>query len=73
MKMNTHSTFPYHLSWTSQDIADAVPLRLFELVNFEAGDDAAGNAATSAPARREWRHRDYLRSSALPAFVRVHG
>ena len=69
--MNTHS-FPFDLSWTPQDLADAVPMRLFELAAFDAGSDNASNAATNAPARRDWRRRDYLRLSDLPSFIRVH-
>ena len=69
--MNTHS-FPFDLSWTPQDLADAAPLRLFELAAFDAGRDNASNAATSSPARRDWRRRDYLHLSDLPTFIRVH-
>jgi len=71
--MNTQSNFPYRLSWTSQEIVDAVPLRLFEVVSFEAEGKAAGNAGNHAPERRAWGHRNYLRSPDLPAFVRVRG
>ena len=68
--MNTHS-FPFDLSWTPQDLADAAPLRLFELVTFDAGSDRASNAASTTP-RRDWRRRDYVRLSDLPTFIRVH-
>jgi hypothetical protein len=74
--MSTHYTsshsFPFDLSWTPQDLADAAPLRLFELVTFDAGSDHASNAAASASTRRDWRRRDYVRLSDLPTFIRVH-
>lgn len=76
--MNTSSTFPSSpftsgLNWTSQDLADAVPLRLFELFGFDAGPngaDVSGRCANQRP-RRAWR-REYLRTAELPAFIRVH-
>ena len=71
--MKTSSTFPFNLHWTSQDIADAVPLRLFELFAFDAGPGGAGLAgrcANQSP-RRAW-HRGYVPAAELPAFVRVH-
>ena len=69
--MNTTSTFPYRLHWTAQDIADAVPLRLFELFSFDAGAGGADldRSANHLP-RRNWRGA-YLRVSELPAFIRV--
>lgn len=71
--MNTKPTFPYALSWTPQDIADAVPLRLFELFGFNAGPngtDVVDRCANQLP-RRTLRN-GYLRQRDLPAFVRVH-
>jgi len=70
--MNTTSTFPYRLHWTAQDIADAVPLRLFELFSFDAGADGADleRSANQLP-RRHWRGA-YLRIGELPASFRVH-
>lgn len=55
--MNTRSPFPFpdQLNWTSQDLADAVPLRLSELFAFDASlagivasDSANPTAATRA-------------------------
>ncbi len=70
--MKTPSTFPFAAHWTAQDLADAVPLRLFELFAFDADGDGAhlGRVANHAP-RRSLRGA-YLRNSALPAFIRVH-
>lgn len=68
--MNTHS-FPFDLSWTPQELADAAPLRLSEFVAFDAGDADAANAAASAPMQRDWRRRSYLQTAELPAFIRI--
>ena len=69
--MNTSSTFPFAPHWTAQDLADAVPLRLFELFAFDAGADGADldRSANHLP-RRNWRGA-YLRVGELPAFIRV--
>lgn len=69
----THD-FPRH--WTPQDLADAVPLRLFEVVEFAGNLAAASNSATT-PAARDWRHRGdvrtakYLRAAGFPPRFRV--
>ena len=55
------------LRWTSQDLVDAVPLRLHEIDLFDA---AASHAASANAARfqREPRLRNaYLAAAALPA------
>ena len=71
--MKTSTNFPYGLNWTSQDIADAVPLRLFELIDFDAARDGLRtthqNASAQAP-RRAWR-RHYATGAALPARMLV--
>lgn len=69
--MNMHAAFPYRLQWTSEQIADAVPLRLFELAEavFIDFDPRAGNdMRASRP--RTWRGA-YRTPTALPALVRV--
>jgi len=71
--MNTHSIFPSRLHWSAQDLAAAVPLRLFELYRFEAEADAAENAARLArviPAR-DFRG-GYVRPAPLPTRFSVH-
>ncbi|MGH8075306.1 MAG: hypothetical protein ACREO4_14745 [Lysobacter sp.] len=52
--MNTRSPFPDQLNWTSQDLADAVPLRLSELFAFDASlaDIVAGDSANATVATR---------------------
>lgn len=69
--MNTSSTFPFAPHWTAQDLADAVPLRLFELFAFDA--DAAGaipGRSANQPPRRGLRGA-YLRNGELAASFRV--
>ena len=71
--MTTHSIFPSRLHWSAQDLAAAVPLRLFELYRFEAEADAAENAARLArviPAR-DFRG-GYVRPAPLPTRFSVH-
>ncbi|HEV8695334.1 MAG TPA: hypothetical protein VGQ93_14300 [Lysobacter sp.] len=72
--MNTYSNpaYPNHSfpqNWSSQDLVDAVPRRLFELVNFE--DDREAANTTAAPSAHDWRRRGYLCGAELPAFIRV--
>ena len=73
--MNTANTLhapdmPLHTHWTSRDIADAVPLRLSELLDFDAGRDigtAQASANTVAP-RHLRRPQNFMRNTALPFF-----
>ena len=66
--MHVPSATPFeHLRWTSQDIADAVPLRLHEIDLFDAAD-ARGASANAARFRQPPRLRNaYLAAAALPA------
>ncbi len=70
--MNTHSHFPDQLHWTSQDLADAVPLRLFELFAFDAtpAGAAVGPCANQSPSRRKWSE-SYLTTDRPPPLFRV--
>ena len=71
--MSTYPNFPSHLPWSAHELADAVPLRLFELYRFEAEADAAENAARLArviPAR-DFRG-GYVRPAPLPTRFSVH-
>ena len=62
-----------HLRWTSQDIADAVPLRLRDFDLFDAADcreaDASANAARFQRASR--LRQASLGTAALPARFNV--
>ena len=71
--MNTSSTFPFAPQWTAQQLVDAVPLRLFGLLAFDADAQGADLArSANQPPRRSWRGA-YRRNSELPASFRVHG
>ena len=61
--------FPETLHWNAQDIADAVPLRLFELYAFDPAD--ARPCANRAPARAV--RRSYLPPQPQAALFRVRG
>ncbi len=54
------------LRWTSQDIADAVPLRLHELDLFDAATHGDANAANAARQRLRIAHA-YRAVEPLPA------
>ena len=69
--MNTRSAFPFHLYWTSQELTEAVPLRLHALVRFDAAADEAANATAAPRSRPSGLRRGYLQRNELPAFVRV--
>ena len=79
MSLSSHNpAYPQHFfpqAWSAQDLADAVPLKLFEAFDFDAAQlpdapVAASNAA-AAPLSRDWRRQEYLRGDAMPTFVRV--
>jgi hypothetical protein len=59
--MNAFVLFPAHLHWTSQQLAEAVPLRLHEMFAFDAGlqADAAGEAQPQP-------RRDYAPRPPMP-------
>lgn len=61
---------PLQTHWTSQDLADAVPLRLSELLDFDADRDigterASANTVTS---RHAPRPESFARNTTLPFF-----
>jgi hypothetical protein len=67
------SGYPQHFfpqSWSAQDLADAMPLRLFEAVDFKALSLPVEASNAAAPAARAWRRR-YADAGNLPAVVRV--
>lgn len=71
--MNTYPDFPSRLHWSAHALADAVPLRLFELYRFDADDGTSGNAGRFGRpmASRELRG-SYVRPAPLPTRFSVH-
>ncbi|KGM53191.1 hypothetical protein N800_06890 [Lysobacter daejeonensis GH1-9] len=69
--MNASSHFPASLHWSAQELAAAVPLRLFELLDFDAPRDDARAANNAATPRRALR-AGYACNAALPAHFHVH-
>ena len=69
--MNASSHFPASLHWSAQELAAAVPLRLFELLDFDA-PIADARAANSTPVPRRALREGYARNAALPAHFHVH-
>ena len=67
--MNASNLLPLHPHWDADALADAVPLRLFELLDFDAPDGAARGVAT-VPVPRAW-HGAYRVASPWPDFMRV--
>ena len=72
MKIN-HSVMPLHTHWDSRQLADAVPLRLSQLLDFSADtlracDRASANAAALHGSRRS---ASFLTAPSLSQF-RIH-
>ncbi len=65
---NAFLAFPDSLHWSAQDLADAVPLRLFELYAFDPADaqPCANHATRPAPCR------SYVPATQATLF-RIHG
>ncbi|HEU0307174.1 MAG TPA: hypothetical protein VFR30_09435 [Lysobacter sp.] len=78
--MSTHSPYPNHSfpqNWSALDLADAVPLRVSELVTLglvEIGSVdiarpfVAANSPFATPAARDWRRRGYVSGPDLASF-----
>lgn len=66
--MNAANSYDFAPQWNAQELTDAVPLRLHQLVDFDRDrDDArAANAASAAP-KRSTRLR-FAAAIALPLF-----
>lgn len=64
--MNAFAHFPARLHWTSQQLADAVPLRLHELFAFDAAYLGGDRAANGGGRRRGARDPGYAARSSLP-------
>lgn len=69
----TDAGFPFPAGWNARDLADAVPLRLFELIDFDALRAVDAACANQPAARRRAWHRGYTANAALPARLRVRG
>lgn len=67
--MNTSVAFPSTLHWDARQLADAVPLRLFEAIDFDLIRQPAANAAVRH-ASRAWRGA-YHANPPLPARIDV--
>ena len=61
--------FPSQLHWTSEQLADAVPLCLHQLLAFDAVH--AGDSANTSVPIRQLRPRRYLSDSPAPDVFRV--
>ena len=61
--------FPSQLHWTSEQLADAVPLRLHQLFAFDAGDLLG--SANAASASRHARSGNYLPATPAPDVFRI--
>ncbi|MDH5824861.1 hypothetical protein QFW77_17980 [Luteimonas sp. RD2P54] len=72
--MNPPNALPFNFNWNPQQIADAVPPRLFELDLFALDPFRGGGAGVPANRPRPRAlQRGYLHQRALPALFRVHG
>lgn len=67
---NAFVAFPDRLHWDAQDLADAVPLRLFELYAFDPAD-ARPSANRAAP--RIAHGRSYVPMATQSTLFRVRG
>lgn len=68
--MHATRVFPFDLRWDSHDLADAVPLRLSELLRFESAD--VRPCANRAHSPRD-RRAGYMPATRPAAFFRVRG
>jgi hypothetical protein len=71
MTMNAaNNAYDFAPQWNAQQLTDAVPLRLHQLIDFDQVRDA-GNArsANSESTRRNSRLGRYLTACALPMFA----
>lgn len=67
--MNTVSAFPFGLHWNAQQLADAVPLRLHEAINFQALHYGQIDASANDPRMRgRVPARPYAPATALSGF-----
>ena len=69
----THLATPFDaLRWNAQQLADAVPLRLHQVLRFDIGADArSANTPISHAPIGHAQHDGYLASEAAPPLFRV--
>lgn len=73
MSTPTPSAFPFNLHWTCDQLADSVPLRLFEVALSDIMPGADGRTTASANrAPSPSRRRGYAPAGALSALFQVH-
>jgi|HigsolmetaAR201D_1030396.scaffolds.fasta_scaffold01483_5 hypothetical protein len=65
--MNAFAPFPGRLHWTAQQLADAVPLRLWQLYAFDARPAGRATDAANRAVRRARRTAAYAAPSPLPS------
>jgi hypothetical protein len=63
--MNAFAPFPARLHWNAQQLADAVPLRLSQMLGFERARDIGPVAAANREAPRPRHASGYLDMPAL--------
>jgi len=71
--MNTYPDLPFDLHWDSQQLADAVPLKIHELSAFDvdAGASGTNDDRFGRKTQRQWRC-GYLRNDPPTFLFRVH-
>ncbi len=62
---NAHCFAPH---WNAQELTDAVPLRLYQLVDFDHADDHSPRASANAPHAPRRSYNDRTPSRSLPIF-----
>jgi hypothetical protein len=70
MTIQAQPAFPFHLHWTPGQLADSVPLRLFELPLFDAREDGAPASANQT--RRRSFAVGYAPRTMLASCFRIH-
>jgi hypothetical protein len=68
--MNAFVPLPSQFRWTPQELAGAIPLRLGDLLHFDATHDSATGAANEPRLRLRIAH-GYRAASALPQHFRI--
>lgn len=66
------AVFPFDLRWSSQDLADAVPLRLHELFAFDASREVTDHtSANQVAGRRRPARTGYIDGEGFTRLFRV--